>query len=163
MVRQLRLGLSATSLRLAARINGHVQPTRAVKVDTLLTEEKARAKLIERAKLKFGISEHVDVQAVRLYIKGMAPAAAARYIVQLNPTQPFVGAASPVNHLLHELSAHLQMADRHRPYPTSDPPQPQVSPFWLWGGGYPLPKLAPSGGPRGGSEAQVGPFGEGRG
>ena len=47
--------MSATSLRLAARINGHVQPTCAVKVDTLLTEEKARAKLINEAKLKFGI------------------------------------------------------------------------------------------------------------
>ena len=40
--------MSATSLRLAVRINGHVQPTCAVKVDTLLTEEKARAKLINK-------------------------------------------------------------------------------------------------------------------
>ena len=53
-------------------INGHVQPTRAVKVDTLLTEEKARAKLINEAKLKFGIIDEIDVSGVRLYLnKGM--------------------------------------------------------------------------------------------
>ena len=64
--------MSATSLRLAARINGHVQPTRAVKVDTLLTEEKARAKLINEAKLKFGIIDDIDVSGVRLHLdKGM--------------------------------------------------------------------------------------------
>ena len=60
--------MSATSLRLAARINGHVQPTRAVKVDTLLTDEKARAKLINKAKLKFGIIDEIDVSGVRLSI-----------------------------------------------------------------------------------------------
>ena len=60
--------MSATSLRLAARINGHVQPTCAVKVDTLLTEEKARAKLINEAKLKFGIIDEIDVSGVRLYL-----------------------------------------------------------------------------------------------
>jgi len=64
--------MSATSLRLAARINGHLQPTRAVKVDTLLSEEKARAKLIKDAKLKFGIIDDVDLSGVRLYLgKGM--------------------------------------------------------------------------------------------
>ena len=59
--------MSATSLRLAVRIDGHVQPTCAVKVDTLLTEEKARAKLINEAKLKFGIMMIIiDVSGVRL-------------------------------------------------------------------------------------------------
>ena len=50
----------------------NVQPTRAVNVDTLLTEEKARAKLINEAKLKFGIIDDIDVSGVRLYLdKGM--------------------------------------------------------------------------------------------
>ena len=136
-----------------APINGHVQPPRAVKVDTLLTEEKARAKLINEAKLKFGIIDEIDVSGVRLYLNkgmqfdiGQGVGCQTWHVAQHGPWWQTGSVVS-----------------RCGPYPPSDPPFVQVGPFWLWGRGYPPPKLAAAGGPRGGSEAQVGPFGQGRG
>ena len=50
----------------------HQRAPAADAVDTLLSEEKARAKLIKDAKLKFGIIDDVDLSGVRLYLgKGM--------------------------------------------------------------------------------------------
>ena len=139
--------MSATSLRLAVRINGHVQPTCAVKVDTLLTEEKARAKLINEAKLKFGIMMIIiDVSGVRLY----ASTCSLTWHV----------ACSLTWHVAQHGTECRLVVDRtpHRTLLSSN-----FWAVWMWGRGYPPPKLAAAGGPRGGSEAQVGPFGQGRG